>query len=331
MKLPVAKSISPKHVARIGMVLTALLMLTGRTSAAVLCETILQNVYKQLDDLCSDLVRNQACYGNDSIRTELNVPYRQEVFTKAGDRIPLTAVRELYTLPMDTATGTWGVSLLKAQANLPDTLPGQNITFILYGDTHLTNADEDGRMSAFYFTTGLGQPACKAAPADGITIRSPKGMRAKFTANGVTFDIGSTVTLRAHPNKEMQVQLVEGSAIITTHNKTENLIPGQSLSVPLGGTNGLEAVGIPSSPVNAPEDQAQQNFINAVANSTSPTNTPQPVQPTSTPKETKTPKPTKTAKPPKPTNPPKPTKPPKPTNPPKPTDQPKPTKPPKGK
>jgi hypothetical protein len=31
------------------------------------------------------------------------------------------------------------VALLSLQANLPDTLPGQNVTFVLYGDTEITN------------------------------------------------------------------------------------------------------------------------------------------------------------------------------------------------
>jgi hypothetical protein len=37
----------------------------------------------------------------------------------------------------------WGVALLRLQANLPDTLPGQNVTMLLFGDVAIENADEE--------------------------------------------------------------------------------------------------------------------------------------------------------------------------------------------
>lgn len=342
----------------------AALIISNTARASSLCETLVQDALKRLDESCSTLERNEACYGNDAIHAEMNDSYKQAIFDKVGDIVPLKAIRELYTLPLDTNSGSWGISLMKAQANLPDTMPGQNIMFVLYGDTHLTNTDTEGHMSAFYFSSGLGEPACKAVPSDGITIRSPKGMRVQFTANGVTMDIGSTVVLQASPNKAMQVQLVEGSAKITANNSTAMLVPGQSVTIPLGGTNGLQAVGTPSVPVNNPESDAHQHFMDAIDQTVTPTptntlevtptptleasqtNTAEPtftstlvgnptnaVEPTRTPKPPKPtdpPKPTKTPKPPKPTDPPNPTKtpkPPKPTDPPEPSRTPKPPKP----
>jgi len=269
------------------------------------------------------------CYGNDAIRTEVNSPFESEKFSKVGDKAPLAAIREIYTLPMDLSTGTWGVSMMKVQTNLPDTAPGQNVIFILYGDTHLTNADDEGKMSAFYFTSGLGQPACKSAPSDGITIRSPKGTRVQFNANGVNIDIGSTVVLKATANKEMRVQLVEGSAKITSDNRTMNLQPGETTSIQLGGIDGLQAISQPSAPFVDPETQAHRNLRNLVlpivsinpvpAQPTQPppvsTESPRPPEPSKTPKPTKspTPKPSKT---PHPTKTPKPSKTPHPTKPP---------------
>jgi hypothetical protein len=106
-------------------------------------------------------------------------------------------------------------------------------------------------MSAFYFTSGLGQPMCKAAPADGIIVRSPKGTRVQFSANGVNIDIGSTVVLKAERNKQLTVRLLEGSAKVTANYRLAYLTPGQSLTVPLGGADGLQAVGEPSVPTTS--------------------------------------------------------------------------------
>ena len=33
---------------------------------------------------------------------------------------------------------------MKLQANLPDTLPGQNVTFLMFGDVQVTNAVTSG-------------------------------------------------------------------------------------------------------------------------------------------------------------------------------------------
>jgi len=311
---------------RCAKILTALILtlftITSTANAAALCETIIQNAYKQLGDLCNTIERNQACYGNDAIRTEVNLPFESAMFSKVGDKAPLTAIREIYTLPMDISTATWGLSMMKVQTDLPDTAPGQNVIFILYGDTHLTNADDTGKMSAFYFTSGLGQPACKSAPSDGITVRSPKGMRVQFSANGVNIDIGSTVVLKATANKEMRVQLVEGSAKITADSTTMNLQPGETTSIRLGGIDGLQAISPPSAPFVDPETQAHRNLRNIVLSLI--TVNPAPAQPTQPPPiRTKPPKPTKSPTP-KPSKTPKPTKPPTP----KPSKTPKPTKPP---
>ncbi len=250
------------YVKSIAIGLIACLTVTGTASAAATCETIIDQAYKQLDTLCSTIGRNQACYGNDAVRSEFNPPYKPDIFLKEGDKAPVAAIRELYTLPMDVQSQTWGLSMMKVQTNLPDTAPGQNVVFVLYGDVHLSNADDEGKMSAFYFTSGLGQPVCKNAPADGIMIRSPKGMRVQFNANGVNIDIGSTVVLQAVRNQQLTVQLLEGSANVTADNRTMSLTPGQSVAVPLGGIDGLQAVGEPSAPFQRPVNAAQQRFLN---------------------------------------------------------------------
>jgi len=143
-------------------------------------------------------------------------------------------------------TGTWGLSLLKLQANLPNTMPGQNITFVVYGDTSVQNISGD--MQVFYFSSGLGEPTCTEMPPNGIGVQSPDHMKVAFTANGVKIEIASTIYMQAVPNKSMDIILIEGQAKITTAMGTQILQPGQSLSIPLGGTTGLVPMGAPSVP-----------------------------------------------------------------------------------
>src|SRR5262249_53244372 len=131
--------------------------------------------------------------------------------------------------------------------------PGQNVTFLVYGDTSINNASGD--MQVFYFSSGLGQPVCTQIPIDGILVQSPNHTQVSFTANGVNVTIASTIFMRATPNGSMEIELIEGHARVTTFLGTQILTPGQIVSIPLGGASGLEAVGAPTEPSVAPDGE----------------------------------------------------------------------------
>src|SRR5215510_1544993 len=168
---------------------------TPRTQQAE-CQTIVTHALDVLQDACSVLDRNKACYGNNKITTVFNNDAVLK-FQTPGDQVPIKAIKTLVTQKLDVSTGTWGLSLLKLQADLPDTMPGQNVTFLVYGDTSIDNASGD--MQVFYFSSGLGQPTCTQLKADGILVQSPNHTQVSFTANGVTVTIASTIFMRATP------------------------------------------------------------------------------------------------------------------------------------
>jgi hypothetical protein len=221
--------------------------------SAETCAQILTRAVESLQSTCNDLSRNNACYGNNQVKAEPNSGATLK-FDAIGDREPIRNIRTLVTSPLNVDTGTWGLSLLKLQANLPDTLPGQNVTFLVFGDTSLENLSGD--MQSFYFTSGLGNLSCKEAPRDGIVVRSPQHTEVTFTANGVKITIASTIVLRAERNKSMSVELVEGHAQLTTTAGSQTLQPGEISTVTLGGTNGLTATDAPSVPATAQSNAA---------------------------------------------------------------------------
>jgi hypothetical protein len=200
---------------------------------------------------CFRLGRNNACYGNNNLKADL-VQNAAVAFSSVGDQAPLSKIKSLKTMPLNSEDGTWGLAVLKAQVNLPDTFPGQSVIFLLYGDTSLSA--ESGDMKAFYFTSNLGVPACKEMPFSSIVIRSPEHMKISFKANGVDISIASTIRMYAETNKQMAVQLLEGHATVATAQGSVQLKPGEMTTVQLGGANGLEAVGAPSAPAKFPWD-----------------------------------------------------------------------------
>jgi hypothetical protein len=208
------------------------------------CQEVVTRALEAAQNSCGGLGNGSACYASNKVTAESRGgPLK---FDAVGDRVPLQSISRLVTSPLDMAQGLWGVSVLKMRANLPNTMPGQNVTVLVYGDTSIENVSGD--MQAFYFTSGPGPANCQEAPRDGIIVRSPQHEKVTFSVNGVQITMASTVVLHAERNKSMSVQLVEGSASVVAAGVTQVLLPGQLVSVTLGGANGLTAVSAPSAP-----------------------------------------------------------------------------------
>lgn len=100
------------------------------------CPAIVEQALISTDEACMNLGRNQVCYGNQQVSAEGR---RELQFESSGDIANLADIQTITTAPLDVESGIWGVALLNVQANIPNTLPGQNVTFVLFGDTTLVN------------------------------------------------------------------------------------------------------------------------------------------------------------------------------------------------
>jgi hypothetical protein len=151
-------------------------------------------------------------------------------------------------------TKEWGIAVLKAQANLPATLPGQNVTFLLFGDVTLDNPTSD--MLAVTISTGIGQPDCEEAPQSAVMIQSPEGSQVAMNINGADVTLGSTAYVTTNPETQrMTFAVLEGTGVVSAFGVSQVVIPGMKTGVQLGGgPNGLLASGPPNEP--APYDFA---------------------------------------------------------------------------
>lgn len=191
------------------------------------CPAIVEDALIAVEDICADLGRNQACYGNLNMEAELTTSEAE--FENPGDIVGLEEIETLTLEGMDTESSVWGISLISMQASLPETLPGQNVTFVLFGDVSIV-ADEnagdyetayDAPLQAFYFTSGIGDASCEEAPQSGLLVQTPDGAgEVFFVANGVEIALGSTAFLQAEPDGEMIVSVVEGQATLTAFDET---------------------------------------------------------------------------------------------------------------
>ncbi len=229
------------HRTRFYLTLATLLLLTSALLAQDDdCSTLVQTALDSVADLCDETGRNQVCYGNVQLDATVVDDAPDISFETPGD-VADVALIETLQLSVLRSPDEWGIALMKIQANLPDTLPGQNVTMLLFGDVVIENqADEMGEeeafgpMQAFVFRSGIGELACDEAPRDGILIQTPTGAgTVTLDVNNVRIELGSTAFLNAVPDESLTITMLEGEAIVTAEGVTITVPAGLRAEVPL--------------------------------------------------------------------------------------------------
>lgn len=216
------------------------------------CPSIVETALEAVDLLCSDTQRNIACYGNLLIEATSRPDVINFAFDQPGDIVDVVNIETLQLEEMDTVNQTWGIAVMKLQANLPDTLPGQNVTFLLFGDVSVTNAVEaedttQTPMQALYLSTGIGDRRCNEAPDSGVLIQTPDGVETvDFNINGVDVALGSTAFLQSS-EAHMDLYLLEHEAAATVDDATQLVPAGSFVRIP------LDEDGLASGPPGYPE------------------------------------------------------------------------------
>jgi len=167
------------------------------------CSALLNAALESTDAECSDTTRNQACYGHVlnlvSPRPDL---IESLVFEARGDKANLQDIASMELSPIDLVEERWGVVLMQVQANLPDSLPGQNVTFILFGDVQFENAVgtpieiQAGVLSAanVRVAPGATRPVLASLAAGDVV-----------TANGKTMTATGELWVRVNHNPEREI------------------------------------------------------------------------------------------------------------------------------
>ncbi|MCB9452590.1 MAG: hypothetical protein H6672_14225 [Anaerolineaceae bacterium] len=204
------------------------------------CPAIVETALAATDELCSVTGRNQVCYGHFSLTAEAQPEIVDFSLDAEGDIVDVAGLKTLQLRPMDEATGEWGVALMRLQANIPDTLPGQNVTFLLFGDVELTGVDAEDAppgarpMQAFYLRTGVADSGCDEAPESGLLVQTPDGVdEIAFNINGVDVQMGSTVLFQGNEDEDMSVSVLEGAALISSGDGQQVIPAGTWARVPL--------------------------------------------------------------------------------------------------
>jgi hypothetical protein len=102
------------------------------------CTDLVRTALEATNDVCEGTGRNRACYGHVKLQAEPQPGFGPFAFDKVGDTVSVAHLNSLKLSPMDMQTGTWGVALLRLQADIPDEKP-QNVNLLLFGDVEVQN------------------------------------------------------------------------------------------------------------------------------------------------------------------------------------------------
>ncbi|MBE2268431.1 MAG: LysM peptidoglycan-binding domain-containing protein [Anaerolinea sp.] len=195
-----------------------------------ICTDLVARAIQTVGRACDVVNRNQACYGNRLINVEFR-PEQSPVFTQSGDVADIQAISRIGTTPFDEATSDWGIAIIKAQANLSTALPGENVTFLLFGDASLDNPTPD--MQAVTVRTDFIQGViCEPAPS-GVVIQSPAGSQVEMTLNGADVVLGSTVYMVVTSPEELLLATLEGTAVVIVDGEIRVVAAGSFITLPI--------------------------------------------------------------------------------------------------
>ncbi len=212
------------------------------------CPPIVFDSIVQTNDVCNSTGRNQVCYGSVAIDVEAQTG-ADIVFVQPGDLSAVADIQSIETSPLDAGNDEFGIALMQVQADVPGSLPGQVVTFLLMGDVSLSNISPDGQapMQAFQFRTGIGAPSCEDVSYDSLVIDSPDGLTVNFNVNGIDVELASTAILVGQPDNRLDMLVVEGEGRVTANGETVTVTAGNWTQIPMDET-GTEAAGAPEEP-----------------------------------------------------------------------------------
>jgi SH3-like domain-containing protein len=101
------------------------------------CASDVESILMTVRDACDSVQRNQVCFGNHRIDAQAKEQDYELEFESSGDIEELSNFNRLQLRQSDPETGDWGVVLMKLQASLPGTVPGQSVTIVAFGDVEI--------------------------------------------------------------------------------------------------------------------------------------------------------------------------------------------------
>lgn len=199
------------------------------------CSEFLNLVLERVADACQNTGRNEICFGNVKISaTPTEINNTEFEFSEVGDIESIFEISDVALSDLNIEEGTLGIALARIQANIPNTLPGQNVLAVFIGDVDSSFVGGE-TVTGFTFHAGIGRSnTCQEIPPSGVMIKTPPGLdlvdRASFTVNDTEIELGSTMFVWTPSEVETVGGLFNGHAWYTQNGVTVDMGAGSQIS-----------------------------------------------------------------------------------------------------
>jgi hypothetical protein len=164
---------------------------TGQAQVESTCPALVEQALGDLGNNCDVLDKNNACYGFNRVDATFAEEVPEDFFSQPTDRTPLPSLQTIQTAPLDEALERWGIAVMNVQANVPNTLPGQSVVFMLLGDVELENvvAPEDAlELGATADVTPVTRANIRSNPSLNANVIGGVDVGTVLTADGLSAD-----------------------------------------------------------------------------------------------------------------------------------------------
>jgi uncharacterized protein YgiM (DUF1202 family) len=154
------------------------------------CPTFVDDALTAVETICRDLDRDTACYGHDQVAVTFWEAQADFTFSQPADSVPVSDLHTIATSPLDDVAATWGIAALHVQADVPATLPGQAVTFLLMGDASLENAVPPADKPVTAAASAITGANLRSAPTTNANIAGSVSAGTDLILTGTSADGG---------------------------------------------------------------------------------------------------------------------------------------------
>jgi hypothetical protein len=142
--------------------------LVAAQGGADACPVLVESALDLAQESCARLDRNEVCYGNTLVAAIGWDAVSLPDFTVPGDTASVLDLASIETAALNVEQNQWGVAVMALQADLPGTLPGQVVTFVLFGEAEIRSEVPPA---------GIAPPpqTCAATATGGLNVRGGPG------------------------------------------------------------------------------------------------------------------------------------------------------------
>lgn len=157
------------------------------------CETIVETAIETALDNCTDIRRNQACYGNISINVEAAPDVQELAFAQAGDLVAVTDLASMRLSSQVADTGEWGIADMLVEVLTNAGSVGAQV--ILFGEASIENTVEPAPAIVRVPITATINANIRSGPSTNFAVLGSVAAGEQLVATG-RLDDGSWLRLQ---------------------------------------------------------------------------------------------------------------------------------------